>query len=135
MAGFPKIHVVGGGRVQTNRRYKLFVGKKNGEVVCLALSCFDDNTTLAMLLTEVDAEFIGTTCMVDIFEERAISDDCVIAKFWSPKFIYAYHEKILDSFLNDNTEEIWNESLGAIVSFYPYGGPAYAPGEYPNFPK
>lgn len=125
MNGFPKIHVVGGRKIETGKRYKLFIGRKGEEIVCLALSDLaNDDFTVAKLLMEVDAVFCATTCLVDVFVPKGFS--FVMAKFWSPTYTYAYKEESLDTFLNDTTEERWNNALGeeVAVSFYPFGGPA-----------
>lgn len=137
MNALPMIHVVGeDSSVKENTQYTLWVGKKDNEIVCLALSRYVDVMTQAQLLLEVDAEFAKSTVVVDVYIDPQYQDVGVIAKFWSTKYGFAYGEQELDPFLNDDTEQRWKEILNVgSVSFYPWGGPSDKPERYPDFHK
>ena len=135
MCDLPQIHVVGREQVEDGRQYSLWVGRKDGKIVCLALSYFNDVFTVAKLMLEIDAEFKKTTAVVDVYSNPRYPRIGVMAKFWSPKYQYAYLEEPLDPFLNDTTEKRWGEILGVPVSFYPFGGPSEKPELFPNFPR
>ena len=135
MPDLPRIHVVGREQVKDGHQYTLWIGRKDGEIVCLALSPLKDILTVPKLLLEVDAEFQKTTAVMDVYTDPRYPRLGVCAQFWSTKHQYAYIEEPLDPFLNDNTEERWRQILGVPVSFYPFGGPSDKPENFPDFPK
>lgn len=140
MSSFPAVLILDEGeitnsRVQENKRYSLWIGRKNDEVSHFTLSACNDAYTIGKMVLKVDAEFTKTDAFVDVYKPCEIPNYGPVAKFWSPRYTYAYEEKQLDEFINDNTERDWEQVLGVPVSFYPFGGPADKPGNYPDFDR
>ena len=134
MSYLPRISIVRDRQVEEGYQYRVFIGRKDGEIVCLALSRYGA-LTIPILLLEVDAIFSESTVFVDVYQSPHSDKKDIVAKFWSQKHTYCYEEEPFDPFLNDNTKEEWAEVLGVDVSFYPYGGPANKPERFPGFPK
>ena len=129
----PRIHVVKDQHVEEGYQYQVFVGRKNGEIVCLALSRYGE-LTIPMLLLEVDSEFTSSTVFADVYTVVGFGAH-IIVQFWSKKCDYCYDEEPFGPYMNDLTEEAWKQVLGLPVSFYPFGGVANYPERYPGFPK
>lgn len=139
MSNFPKVLILEAHSfilaVQRNKRYSLWMGRKDGKVSYFALSPYDDAYTLGSLVLKVDAEFVKTSVVVDVYNPVYFSTDSVIAQFWSLIHDYAYNESQLDGFINNDTLQSWTQALGVPVTFYPFGGPADKPERYPCFER
>lgn len=118
--------------IQKGNRYSIYVGYKDDEIVCLALSRYNDTYTVGKLMLETDVCFHSSTVFVDVYGDSK-RPSVIIARFWSKVYVYCSREEPFDLLTNDNTKAEWSARLGADVSFDPLGGPKTYPERFPGF--
>jgi len=129
-----QIHIVGNEQIESGYQYRIYVGWKNDEIICLALSRYHSIRTIEKLSLEVDAQFKGSSVFVDVYGPKNPGSK-ITARFWSSRHLYCYREEYFSLFMNDDNRTDWSRILGANVTFYPFGGPADKPDRFPDFPK
>lgn len=136
MKKLPKIHVVKTGKVVEGQTYRFYIGYKDGEIVCLALSQYGW-LTFGMLCEELseelrDAVFEETPVFLDVYHNPAFRVYSPVAKFWSQRPMGRFEEKHGGSFLTEEMEKEWKEALGMMVIFSPCGRSAGQPEDPPK---
>lgn len=116
--------------LENNRQYRLYIGRRHGEIVILTFSTQNELITQAMLLLKdivaMDSvEFEHTTVCVDVFVSEHSHNGKPTAKFWCENVGHAYVGcPAIEPYLRDGMEAAWKDVLGFNTSFYPYGGPS-----------
>lgn len=125
MKKLPKVHVVKTGKVVEGQTYRVYVGRKDEEIVCLALSQYGW-LTIGMLPEELpeelrDATFEETPVFLDVYHNPVFRVYSPVAKFWSQRPMGHFEERHGGSYLTEEMEKEWREALGMMVIFSPYG--------------